>query len=73
MSNIEIDIQSVHRWLQSGSDDDGQAITLIDCREQNECAIAKIDNAILMPMGQWPPSEDALASLEGKRVVASEC
>ena len=69
MSNIEIDIQSVHRWLQSGADDDGNAIAVIDCREQKEYSIAKIANTILMPMGQWPPSVDALASLLGKRVV----
>ena len=69
MTNIEVDIQSVHRWLQNGVDDHGLAIAMVDCREQKEYEIAKIDNAIPMPMGQWPPSADALASLDGKRVV----
>lgn len=69
MSNIEIDIQSVHRWLQTGADDDANAIALVDCRETNEYAIAKIDGAVLMPMGQWPPSPDKLALLDGKRVI----
>ena len=69
VSNIEIDIPSVHRWLQSGTDDDGHSIALVDCREPSEHAIAQISNAILMPMGQWPPSAEALASLDGKRVI----
>lgn len=69
MSSIEIDIQSVHRWIQTGTDESGQAIALVDCREQGEYETAKIATAILMPMGQWPPSADALAALDGKRVV----
>ena len=69
MSNIEIDIHSVHSWLKSGTDDGGQSIVLVDCREPNEYGIAKIEKSILMPMGQWPPSSDALSLLDGKRVV----
>ena len=55
MSNIEIDIPSVKRWLQTGTDDDSNPIVLVDCRELNEYEIAKIEGAVLMPMGQWPP------------------
>lgn len=69
MSSVEIDIQSVHRWLQNGTDENGQAIALVDCREQSEYETAKIATSILMPMGQWPPSAESLASLGGKRVV----
>ena len=69
MSNIEIDIHSVHSWLPLGIDDWGQAIALVDCREPNEYGIAKIEKSILMPMGQWPPNADALSSLDGKRVI----
>ena len=69
MSHIEIDIQSVQRRLKTGTDDDGNAIALVDCREPNEFAIAKIDGAVLMPMGQWPPSTQNLSSLVAKRVI----
>jgi len=69
MANIEIDIRSVHRWLQKGADDNGQSIALVDCREQSEYELAKITGSILMPMGQWPPSSESLESLNGNRVV----
>ena len=69
MSNIEVDIHSVQRWLQSGVDDQGVSIALVDCREPSEYQIAKIPQAILMPMGQWPPSPDQLSQLDGKRLV----
>lgn len=69
MTNIEIDIHSVHRWLQNGVDDHGLSIALVDCREQNEYEIAKIENSVLLPLGQWPPSADVLATLVDKRVV----
>jgi len=69
VSNIEIDIHSVHRWLPTGTDDRHNAIVLVDCREPNEYEIAKIDGAVLMPMGQWPPSSENLSLLEGKRVI----
>lgn len=69
MSNIEIDNQSVNRWLQKSTDDDGKRIALVDCREPTEYEIAKIEGAILMPMGQWPPAPEVLVSLDGKRVV----
>ena len=69
VSIVEIDIHSVHRWLQNGTDENGQAIALVDCREQSEYDTAKIETSILMPMGQWPPTAESLASLNGKRVV----
>ena len=69
MQNIEIDIHSVHRFLQKGADDDGQPIVLVDCREQSEYELAKIKDSILMPMGQWPPSPESLEPLVGKRIV----
>jgi rhodanese-related sulfurtransferase len=69
MPVIEVDIQTVHRWLEKGSDDAGQAVALIDCREQNEYDVARIEGAILMPMKSWPPSQETLASLAGKSVV----
>lgn len=69
MSDIEIDIHSVHRWLLQGVDESGRSIALVDCREQSEYDIAKIQGAVLMPMRQWPPDPEALAQLDSKRVV----
>ncbi len=69
MPEIEIDIHSVNRWLQSGTDDAGNSVALVDCRERTEYELAKIDGSILMPMGEWPPAPAALAALDGKRVV----
>lgn len=69
MSNMEVDIHTVQRWLKSGTDDQGIALALVDCREPNEAAVAKIDGAVLMPMRSWPPAPEALQALEGKCVV----
>jgi rhodanese-related sulfurtransferase len=69
VSNIEIDIPSVNRWLQTGADDNANPIVLVDCREPNEYEVAKIAGAVLMPMGQWPPSAEKLSLLDGKRVI----
>lgn len=69
MSNMEVDLQTVQRWLTKGSDDSGVELALVDCREPNEAQIAKIDGAILMPMRSWPPSQESLNALEGKCVV----
>lgn len=69
MSNIEVDIHSVHKWLQQNVDDEGQAIVLIDCRERNENDVAKIEGAVLYPMSSWPPPSESLATFDGKRVI----
>ncbi len=69
MPNTEVDIYSVQRWLQNGTDEDGNSIALVDCREHSEYELARIKGSILMPMGEWPPTPAALAALDGKRVV----
>jgi len=69
MTEIEIDIHSVQQWLLAGTDDQGQTMTLVDCREPSEYERAKIQGAVLMPMGSWPPEPEVLAQLEGTRVV----
>lgn len=46
---FEIDCRSVADRLQRGDE-----LLLIDCREEDEYAIAKIDGARLIPMGQLP-------------------
>jgi rhodanese-related sulfurtransferase len=69
MSNLEIDIHTVQRWLSQGTDDAGTPLVLVDCREPNEFEVAKIDGALLMPMRSWPPEPESLAQLDGKCVV----
>lgn len=59
----EIDVQSVRSLIEN------QEITLIDCREQDEFDVAKIEGAILMPMSQWAEVAPKLDALQGKRLV----
>jgi rhodanese-related sulfurtransferase len=66
---MEVDVQTVSRWLTTQADDAGKPIALVDCREQHEYETAKIEGAILMPMSQWPPPPEQLSACEGKRVV----
>ena len=66
---MEIDVKTVSEWLQTGADYSGKKIALIDCREQSEWDKARIQGATLMPMSNWPPSEDLIQSLAGKTVV----
>lgn len=60
---IEIDVQTVKTRLDSGE------IVLIDCREDEEYATAKIEGAILLPMSRWAEEADKLADLPKKPVV----
>jgi rhodanese-related sulfurtransferase len=66
---MEIDVKTVAEWMQSGKDSAGNAIALIDCREQSEWDTARIKGAMLIPMSSWPPSEEQLASMANKTVV----
>jgi adenylyltransferase/sulfurtransferase len=56
---LEIDCRSVADRLQRGD-----ALLLIDCREPDEYAVAKIDGARLIPMGQLP---ERLGEIEAYR------
>jgi rhodanese-related sulfurtransferase len=69
MSDLEIDVHSVHKWLSTQSDDAGQPIVLIDCRERNEYDVGNIAGAVLYPMSSWPPPAEAIESFAGKRVI----
>lgn len=56
---LEIDVQAVQA-LRAG----GQPFLLIDCREPDEHAIARIEGAVLIPMQTIP---ERLADLEPQR------
>lgn len=60
---IDIDVHEVRNLLASGD------IVLIDCREQDEWNTAKIDGAILMPMGNWANEIEQLEALSGRHLV----
>lgn len=66
---MEIDVETVAKWLQSGADSKGNSFALVDCREQTEWDTARIEGAILMPMSSWPPSEEQMECLAGRSVV----
>ncbi|MCU0720390.1 MAG: rhodanese-like domain-containing protein [Pirellula sp.] len=66
---MEIDVKTVSGWLQSGADSTGNKFALVDCREQSEWDIARIEGAVLMPMSNWPPPEEQMQHLSGKTVV----
>ena len=63
MQNIDISVLEVQRKLAQG------AITLIDCREQNEWETARIEGAILMPMSELASFENQLNELRNSELV----
>ena len=60
---IEVDVREVKQLLDDGS------IVLIDCREADEYATARIDGAVLMPMSNWVDESQKLASLADRPLV----
>lgn len=44
-------------------------LVLIDCREENEFAIASIARSVLMPMSCWADHLEKLRELIGKEIV----
>lgn len=61
---IEIDVKTVHGKLASQDD-----FLLLDCREPGEYAIASIEGAMLIPMGELPGRIAELESAREKNVV----
>lgn len=61
---IEVDVPTVHGWLESRHD-----MALIDCREPSEAEVAVIPGAILLPMSQWASVAPQLEELKGKHLV----
>ena len=57
---LHIDVRSVKDMLEAGED-----FLLLDCREQNEYDLVRIDGSRLIPLGEVP---SRLEELEGKAV-----
>lgn len=60
---IEVDVKEVKRLLDEG------AIALIDCRESDEWATARIEGAVLLPMSQWQAEVAKLPELAQRPIV----
>jgi adenylyltransferase/sulfurtransferase len=61
----EISVEELkHRW------DAGETLLLLDVREPQEYEIARIEGAVLIPLGQLP---DRLAELEGATDIVVQC
>ena len=61
---IEVDVTTVAQWLKLEKD-----FVLLDCREENEYAVAKIEPAVLIPMSQIQARTAELGNFAGKHVV----
>jgi adenylyltransferase/sulfurtransferase len=61
---LEISVQDVWELRNAGED-----FLLLDCREPDEHAIAAIDGAWLLPMGEIVERVGELAGNEGRRIV----
>jgi rhodanese-related sulfurtransferase len=61
---LEIDVHAVAA-LRAG----GAPFLLLDCREPEEYATARITGAVLMPMGEIPERVDLLAAHREGRII----
>jgi len=61
---IEIDVHAVAALRA-----DGERFLLLDCREPEEYATARITGAVLMPMAEIPERVDLLAAHRDGRIV----
>lgn len=61
---LEIDVHGVKRLLDEKAD-----FFLLDCREPSEYATAKLDSAVLMPMGQIPARLAELEPVRDQRII----
>lgn len=66
---MEVDVATVQRWIETGVDDRGVPIFLLDCRESEEVQIANITGSVLAPLSQWPPEPSVLNAMQEKQVV----
>ena len=63
-ADLEIDVEVLQSLMQSNED-----FLLIDCREEDEYAIARLEQAQLIPMGQIPGRLDELEGYRRKRIA----
>ena len=61
---LHIDVNSVKDLLDSGEN-----FLLVDCREPDEYAVARIDGAKLLPMNETPSRLQELEPYRHKRIV----
>lgn len=61
---LEVSVTELHVMLQQGEE-----VSLIDCREPAEHAIAALENARLMPMGSIPSCVEAVQALPAPLIV----
>lgn len=61
---LQIGVHDVNVLLNSGED-----FLLLDCREPDEHATARIDGALLLPMNETPGRIGELQPSRGKRIV----
>jgi rhodanese-related sulfurtransferase len=61
---IEVDVRSVKQMLDRGDD-----VLLLDCRETEEYAVAKIAGAVLIPLSQLRERFGELQSHQQQRIV----
>jgi rhodanese-related sulfurtransferase len=66
---MEIDVQVAKQWLDATVDDQGTPVYFLDCREPGEHQTASIPGTNLVPMSQWPPSQEQIQAMQGKRIV----
>lgn len=57
----DVDPATAHQWST-----DGEAV-LVDVREHNELAVARIDDAVHVPMSAFDPAQ--LPTANGKKIV----
>lgn len=60
---IQVDVHTVKRWLDAGS------ILLLDCREADEVATARIAGSLWIPMREIPARVDELGHDRSRRIV----
>lgn len=67
---IEINVSDVVRRLNERSGEgNNECFVLLDCREEDEHAMASIEGAVLIPMSQWMARISELSQYNGKQLV----
>lgn len=61
---LEVDVFQVQAWLQSG-----EATVLLDCREEFEREICKLEPSLFIPMQQTPAQMEVLEPYRQQRLI----
>ena len=62
----EITVSDVHRWL---ANPEGEPPLLLDCRTRREYDIARLDDALLIPMHELEDRLDEIEAHRGRPIV----